>query len=287
MVGKPAHHRLCFSYFYPCIRHVFIILKKQGFLIRTSNIYLVIFSAKVVCVLKKNIFVLEDDLISLKLIKSSLEKYNYCMLEATNAASAEEILTNSRFAAAILDLNLPDINGLDVLKKLRNHPIHGLVPVIILTANNDKTDTVLALELGADDYMTKPFNGRELVARIDARLRRISQHQEAPAANTLILGNLVIDTAQREVSVNQVPVRLTYNEYELLLLLALNVGIVLSRDFLLNKLWGYDFIAETRTVDIHISSLRKKLGSADSTLQYIETVRGVGYRFIPPTKLIS
>lgn len=229
--------------------------------------------------MNKCVLVLEDDLISLKIIRSPLERHGFSVLEASDRTGALDILANKRLSAAILDLNLPDISGIDVLKLIRNHPVHAAIPIIILTSNNDKTETVIALEMGADDYITKPFNERELVARLNAHLRRAHHHNSTPN-NLIAVGNIIIDLEKREVMVNQKPVHLTYNEFELLLILVSNAGKVLSRDNLLNRLWGYDFPAETRTIDIHISSLRKKLSALDPAKQYIETVRSVGYRFV-------
>jgi len=229
--------------------------------------------------IRKDIFVLEDDMISLKLIGSALEKYGFSMLPARDKFSAFEVLTQHKFIAAILDLSLPDISGIEILKKIRSHAIHGRVPILILTSNDDKTDTILALEMGADDYITKPFNSRELIARLNAHIRRVDQPSVSFSQSSLILGNLVINIETREVTINQSPIYLTYNEFELLLILASNIGKVLSRDTLLNQIWGYDFFSETRTIDIHISSLRKKIAAVDQSCQYVETVRGVGYRF--------
>lgn len=229
--------------------------------------------------MNKQIFVLEDDLISLQLIRFTLEKYGYKALEAQNKAEASAVLTYQKFAAAILDLELPDTSGIEILKEVRSHAIHQQVPILILTSNDDKTDTVLALEMGADDYITKPFNGRELVARLNAHIRRAYAATDTISAPDLVLGNLMINVEKREVTVNETPIYLTYNEFELLLILASNAGKVLSRDTLLNRIWGYDFPAETRTIDIHISSLRKKIAAAEENHRYIETIRGVGYRF--------
>lgn len=222
-----------------------------------------------------SIFVLEDDIITIKLIQNIFEKYQFTPLVASDAYSSEEIIMHKEFSAAILDLSLPDINGIEVLQTLRTHPLHSSIPIIILTSNDDKTETVISLEMGADDYITKPFHGRELIARLKAHLRR---RTNLPS-KSMIYGELVITAAQRQVFLNDNPIHITYNEFELLFFMASNPGIVMSRDSLLNKIWGNDFVAESRTVDIHISSLRKKLGSK-SGKQYIETVRGIGYRFI-------
>lgn len=227
----------------------------------------------------KTILVLEDDVVTLKMIKGTLEKHGFRIAGAQDETSADEILSTQKINAAILDLNLPDTNGIEFLKKIRNHPVYNFIPILILTSNDDKMETVLALEIGADDYITKPFNSRELIARLNARLRR-SNKVLSKANSTFTFGDLVIDQNRREVTLKGREIKLTYNEYELLLYLARNAGNVLPRETLLNHLWGEYFTTETRTVDIHISALRKKIENKKENLVFIETIRGVGYRFI-------
>jgi len=168
----------------------------------------------------------------------------------------------------ILDIMLPDEDGLSILKKIRQI---SSVPVIMLTAKSSEHDKVKGLDLGADDYITKPFGVMELISRIKALLRRSSP----PAVDVLAYGGITIEHAKRQVLVNGEPVVLTFKEYELLHYLLTNKDIALSRDKILGAVWSYDFEGESRTVDMHIKSLRRKLGAAG---EYIHTLRGVGYK---------
>ena len=175
-------------------------------------------------------------------------------------------------ALVLLDIMLPEEDGISILKKLRAAPGTRRVPVILLTAKNSEYDTVLGLDSGADDYIAKPFRMMELLARIKSLLRRAAD--SAPAQQTA--GILTLDLGRHEVCVNSTPVLLTLKEFELLTLFVENQGLVLTRSQLLDRVWGYSFDGESRTVDVHIGTLRQKLGEAGS---YITTVRGVGYRF--------
>ena len=168
---------------------------------------------------------------------------------------------------------LPEENGISILKKIRNNENFKAVPVIMLTAKGSELDKVKGLDAGADDYVSKPFGVMELISRVNAVLRR---YEKSPNANKkLAYKNLVLDNERHIVLVDGEDVRLTYKEYELLNYLLLNVDIVLSRDKILESVWGYDFTGETRTVDMHFKTLRKKLGDAG---KYIKTIRSVGYR---------
>lgn len=171
----------------------------------------------------------------------------------------------------VLDLMLPGMDGYQVCRRIR---AQSDVPILMLTARDEDVDKIVGLELGADDYLTKPFNPRELVARVKAILRRT---QPAPRTQRLTLRNLTIDLDTREVTVNAQPVNLRTKEFDLLAVLAQNPRIVFTRDKLLQLAWGYDFAGETRTVDVHIANLRKKLAAAQVE---IETVTGVGYKLI-------
>lgn len=173
----------------------------------------------------------------------------------------------------ILDIMLPKLDGFEVCRQVRGD---SDVPIIMLTARDDDVDKIVGLELGADDYLTKPFNPRELVARVKAILRRADRSPDG-VQRTIRMGDVSIDPAGREVSVAGRPVSLRAKEFDLLLALAEHKGVVLSRDQLLNLAWGYDFYGQTRTVDVHVAQLRKKL--SDSDLQ-IETVTGVGYKLV-------
>ena len=171
----------------------------------------------------------------------------------------------------LLDIVLPEEDGISILKKLRARPDTRKLPIIMLTAKGSEYDTVLGLDSGADDYIPKPFRMMELISRIKARLRRV----EDKGAEEYRMGNLYVCPSRYVVTVNQEPVSLTLKEYEMLCLLLKNSGIVLSRTQLLNQIWGYEFDGESRTVDVHIRTLRQKLGEAGDL---IETVRGIGYK---------
>lgn len=171
----------------------------------------------------------------------------------------------------LLDIMLPEEDGISILKKLRARPDTRKVPIIMLTARGSEYDTVMGLDSGADDYIPKPFRMMELISRIRARLRRA----EDKGAEEYRLGNLYVCPSRHVVTVNKEPVSLTLKEYEMLCLLLKNSGMVLSRTQLLNQIWGYEFDGESRTVDVHIRTLRQKLGEAGDL---IETVRGIGYK---------
>ena len=171
----------------------------------------------------------------------------------------------------LLDVMLPEEDGISILKKLRSRPETRKLPVIMLTAKSSEYDTVMGLDSGADDYIPKPFRMMELISRIRARLRRA----EDQGAEEYRLENLYVCPSRHVVTVDQEPISLTLKEYEMLCLLLKNSGMVLSRTQLLNQIWGYEFDGESRTVDVHIRTLRQKLGTAGDL---IETVRGVGYK---------
>ena len=179
----------------------------------------------------------------------------------------------------LLDIMLPDEDGLEILKKIRSIPDTRKVPIMMITAKTTELDKVKGLDLGADDYITKPFSVRELLARVKAVLRRFSISE--PESNILIFGNLTADFDKREILVNDKKLDLTLKEFELLEILIRNKGKILTRDTLLDKIWGYEYIGETRTVDVHIRYLRKKIELDDKNPKLIETIRGVGYRFNP------
>jgi len=204
----------------------------------------------------------------------------YLQQEGFRVASAEDGLTALERARTqtpdlmVLDLMLPRLNGWEVCKRIR---AESDLPILMLTARDDDIDKIVGLELGADDYMTKPFNPRELVARVKAILRRSGPRSAAPDGQPLRAGNLAIDPARRVVTVGGRPVDLRAKEFDLLLALVENREIVLSREKLLDLVWGFDFYGQTRTVDVHVAHLRHKL--AGSTAQ-IETVWGVGYKLV-------
>ena len=222
------------------------------------------------------IFVIEDDENIRNLIKMALEGNGYEVDAFENAEDALALIENVKPELAICDLMLPGIDGLEAIKKIRRMPEIKDMLLLILTAKDREFDKVTGLDCGADDYMTKPFGIMELCARIRSLLRRMSRKESNP--QQLFVNGMQIDTGAREVLIDGKNVDLTYREFELLMYLYQNNQRVVSRDELLDKLWGYDCDVETRTVDIHIGTLRRKLG--DEGAESIKTVRNVGYRFI-------
>ena len=218
-----------------------------------------------------HICIVEDDDSIRQLLKLTLENFQYEITDFDNGEDAYQYLLDNKVDLAILDLMLPRMNGYDILKQIRQNKLNRETPVIILSAKDQEVDKILGLDLGADDYMTKPFSVLELAARIRTLLRRT--HKET---NKLDLGILHIDVDQRIVHVEDKVVELTYKEFELLRYLATNSGRAISREELLNQVWGYDFVGETRTLDVHINSLRKKLGPTGRN--DIKSVRQLGYR---------
>ena len=221
------------------------------------------------------ILLVDDEPNIIELAQLYLEREGYQVISVQDGRSALEAVAERRPALMVLDLMLPEIDGLEVCRALRGKK--DPVAILMLTARDEDIDKILGLELGADDYLTKPFNPRELVARVKAVLRRNRDQEDAGDQETLQIGDLRIDPLRREVQVRGQPVELRTQEFDLLLTLARHRGIVLSRDQLLDQAWGYDYFGNTRTVDVHIGHLRKKL--ADSNVK-IETVTKVGYKLV-------
>ncbi len=227
----------------------------------------------------ETILVVDDEQHIVDLAKLYLEAEGFRVLSASDGQRALERIRRNRPALIVLDLMLPEVDGWEVCRRVRSDPDESIaeIPIIMLTARDDDVDKIVGLELGADDYMTKPFNPRELTARVKAILRRVERR--STEAHPLRIGDILIDPARREVTVAGEPVELRMKEFDLLLTLAQNAGIVLSREKLLELAWGYDFYGQTRTVDVHVAQLRKKL--AHSAVE-IETVWGVGYKLTAP-----
>lgn len=223
---------------------------------------------------KETILIVEDEKDIVEMIEYNLEKEGYTTACAVSGEDAIHAAKKIRPDLIILDLMLPGIDGFETCKRLRNNEITAQIKIIMLTAKSREADKVIGLELGADDYMTKPFSPRELTARIKAVLRR----GEHPLIQKKIeIGIVTIDSVKHKVSVGGKEVSLTHTEFKLLEFMAFRPGIVLSRDKILDGVFGYDSASYDRTIDAHIKSLRKKLGKARD---YIETVRGSGYRFM-------
>lgn len=225
----------------------------------------------------EKVLIIDDEEHIVELIKYNLESSGYKTYEAYNGIDGLKIARKELPDLILLDLMLPGIDGLEVCKRLRADDKLKQVPIIMLTAKSEEIDKILGLELGADDYITKPFSIRELNARIKAVLRRISPLEEG--ADLYRFADVEIDYNKHEIKKNGIKVDLTLKEFELLDHLIKNKGKVLTRDLLLDKIWGYEYVGETRTVDVHIRHLRQKLEEDDKNPKFIETVRGIGYRF--------
>lgn len=217
------------------------------------------------------ILVVDDEKSIVELERMYLEKEGYTIEAAYDGKTALEKFRATRPAAIILDLMLPGIDGWQVCRRIRQE---SDAPIIMLTARDQDIDKIVGLELGADDYLTKPFNPRELVARVKAIFRRAAP---APKTQRCAVGDLTLDLERREVTAAGKPVELRAKEFDLLAALLQNPGIVLTRERLLEIAWGFDFPGETRTVDVHVAQLRKKIAGARTQ---IETVSGVGYKLV-------
>jgi two-component system phosphate regulon response regulator PhoB len=222
------------------------------------------------------ILVVEDEADLAELVAFNLEQAGHTVKTACDGRTALATIAEEAPALVVLDIMLPDLSGIEVCRRLRQQPATMRLPVVMLTARGEEVDRVIGLEVGADDYVVKPFSPRELVLRIGAILRRLSDSSGADgAAEVIQCGNLSIDVGAHRVDVDGEPADLTALEFRLLLDLARRRGLVQSRDALLERVWGYQPGVETRTVDTHIKRLREKLGAASD---HVETVRGVGYR---------
>jgi len=217
---------------------------------------------------KGTIVVVDDEANIADLVGLYLEREGFRVLKCATGNAGLEAFETHRPRLMVLDVGLPDVDGLDVCKRIRRT---SQVPVIFLTARDSEVDRVLGLELGADDYLTKPFSPAELVARVKAVLRRTDG---APAPEVLQIDGVTVDVGRREVRARDEVVDITAKEFDLLLFLASRPGLALSRQQILDGVWGHDWFGDARTVDVHIAQVRKKLGDAVT----ITTVRGVGYR---------
>lgn len=223
------------------------------------------------------ILVVDDDKHILDLLTYALEREDYSVFTARSGDEAFEKAVNLKPDLIILDVMLPGQDGYSICRALRADERTHSIPVIMLSARGEELDRVLGLELGADDYVTKPFSVRELVARVKARLRR--REPVAEERTQLVVGTLTLDGERLTVSVGEARQELTPREFELLWYLARHPGRVFSREYLLKRIWGYDFAGDSRTVDVHIRYIRRKIEQLPGAPRCIETVRGVGYRF--------
>lgn len=234
---------------------------------------------------KKKILLIEDEENIRELVTFNLETNNYKVVSADDGIKGMAMVYTERPDLILLDIMLPGKDGFEICKELRAEDIK--IPIIMLTAKTEEIDKVLGLELGADDYISKPFSLRELIARIKAVLRRLPvesdfhdvQNKKPSVRDKIEVGELVIDISRFEVESRGQKINLTVKEFDLLVFLVKNRGEVFTRDQLWNEVWGLGFMGESRTVDVHIRHLRKKLNLQENDRGHIETVRGMGYRF--------
>lgn len=231
---------------------------------------------------KQKILIVDDEEHIRELLKFNLNNSGYDTILASNGVEALKYAKDEKPDLVLLDIMIPEMDGIEVCKNIRAEKTLVNTSIIMLTAKSEELDKILGLELGADDYITKPFSIRELLARVKAVLRRnnisVSNRDES---NVEEFGELKIEFERHEVMVDDKLVNMTLKEFELLEILVRNKGKILKRETLLDKVWGYEYIGETRTVDVHIRYIRKKIEKDDKNPRYIETVRGVGYRFNP------
>jgi two-component system, OmpR family, alkaline phosphatase synthesis response regulator PhoP len=220
-----------------------------------------------------SVLLVEDEENLASLVAAYLEQEGYRVVSAGTGAEALQKLEQTPVRLVVLDLNLPDMDGLDVCRQIR---ARSRVPIVMLTARDEEPDRLAGLGAGADDYIGKPFSPRELVARMKAVLRRAEPDLDE---EVLVLGDVVVQRGAREVGVAGEPVELRPKEFELLAYLIQNRGVVVSRELLLERVWGFDYAGGTRTVDVHVAQLRRKLGRPD----LIQTIRGAGYKAVQPS----
>jgi len=224
----------------------------------------------------QRVLIVEDDPAIAAFVQTALEREGFVATVAENGEKALERTGADPPDLVLLDLMLPGADGLQVCQAIRRRPTY--IPIIMLTAKDDEVDKIVGLELGADDYITKPFKTRELIARVRALLRLVNRTSDS-ASRGLRFGPLEIDLDGRAVTLNGQPVSLTPKEFDLLALLASHPGRVFGRDTLLEKVWGYDYLGESRTVDVHIQRLRQKIEPNPHEPVFLITVRNIGYKF--------
>lgn len=231
----------------------------------------------------ERILVVDDDREIIRLLRSYLEQAGYEVITAANGETALHLLRREHPDLLVLDLMLPDRDGWDVTRLIRADATLADTPIIMLTARVDDTDKILGLELGADDYITKPFNPREVLARVRAMLRRQQRLTEHSGATVLQVGQLRLDVARHDVTINGLLLDLTRTEFSLLQTLMQNPGYVFTRSELIEKALGHSYESIERSLDTHIKNLRRKVGDDPKDPAYIQTVYGVGYRLMGPT----
>ena len=232
-----------------------------------------------ITMLNQKILVVEDEPDIRKLVQYTLTQERYKVLEAENGEQALRYLQKDQPDLIVLDLMLPGLTGIEICRLVRDRPETAKLPILMLTAKAGEADRVVGLEMGADDYLAKPFSPREMVARVRALLRRANVAANAVPPPAYVKGPLNVDFSTYEVSVHGTPVKLTLKEFELLRFLVQNPNRVLNRDQLLDRVWGGDTYVTPRTVDVHIRRLRKAIEEDDRKPKWVLTLRGVGYKF--------
>lgn len=226
---------------------------------------------------KKQILVVDDERSISDILKINLEKEGYLVLTAADGEEGLKLALREEVDLVLLDVMLPKMDGFEVCKKIRQK---SEVPIVMLTARSEEIDKILGLELGADDYVTKPFSVRELLARVKANLRRtVSQKDAEPSEGDIIIGDITINTERYELRKRGKVIELTLREFELVKFLAETPNRICSRDTILRKVWGYEYVGDDRTVDVTISRLREKIEDNPGEPEYIMTRRGIGYYF--------
>lgn len=236
---------------------------------------------------KRKILVVDDESHIVELVTFNLEKDGFEVVSAYDGKSGIEVVKAQNPDLIILDIMLPGMDGLKVCRTLKQDPQFSSIPIIMLTAKAEEFDTVLGLEMGADDYIKKPFSPKELVARVKARLRalKVLEAEKAAGQKAFIIKDLIVIPDKHEVYLGEDRLELTPKEYELLYVMAAHPGKVFTREALLERVWGYESLGDARTVDVHIRHLRQKLRDDPAFPEYVETVRGIGYRLMESSKV--
>lgn len=229
----------------------------------------------------RKILIVEDESSIAELLKYNLTKNDFIVNCISDGLNIVENIIEFNSELVLLDLMLPEKDGFEICKELSENEYTKDIPIIIISSKSREFDKILALELGADDYICKPFSIKEIIARINAVFRRMEKlnSQKVSSSQELKFGDIRVDLKKREVYKKDLKLELTFKEFELLVMLIKSNGRVLTREYILDNIWGYKYVGETRTVDVHIRSLRKKIEDDDKNPVFIETMRGIGYKF--------
>lgn len=233
--------------------------------------------------MNRKILIVEDDSSIAELLKYNLTKNNFIVNCVSDGLNIIENVVEFNSDLVLLDLMLPEKDGFEICKELSENEYTSTIPIIVVSSKGREFDKLLAFQLGADDYICKPFSIKEIIARINAVFRRMEKlnAKDNLSSQEVLFGDIKIDLIKREVYKSNLKLELTFKEFELLVMLVKSDGRVLAREYILDNIWGYHYMGESRTVDVHIRSLRKKIEDDDKNPVFIETVRGVGYKFNP------